>query len=482
MIGDPALHQAIDLLAEWLPHQRWFAGKDPSVDAVRLVSATLINEAEPRVWHTLVEVTQGDRREIYQIPLTFRRGFVDRLEHVHIGQTDAGHVYDALHDKDATTALLQYFDGHTEVGDLRFHTEPGATVPFGEPSLALPVEQSNTSLAYGDVALLKVFRRIQPGLNPDVEVHDALTRAGSQVVAPLFGWIDGSWEAGSESGPRVAGGAAGAAAGGQDRHEASLAMLQAFLTTASDGWALATASVRDLYAEGDLRADEVGGDFAGEAFRLGAATAEVHRTMAEVLPTSELKADDLVALAEQMRRRLDEAVAVVPELEPHLPGLQAQLDAVTEVTHAVPAQRIHGDYHLGQVVRTVVGWKIVDFEGEPSRPLAERTALESPLRDIAGMLRSFDYAARHLLVTDYQPDHPSYEQIEFRAIEWAQRNRDAFCEGYARAAGFDPRDDQVLLCAYEADKAVYEVAYEARHRPAWISIPLAAVERLSGRS
>jgi maltokinase len=252
-------------------------------------------------------------------------------------------------------------------------------------------------------------------------------------------------------------------------------MLQTFLVTATDGWALATASVRDLYAEADLHADEVGGDFAGEAQRLGLATAEVHSAMAAVLPTRMFGPGDLRALAERMRARLEAAVVTVPELTPYAPSLAGSFDRLADLRRPVPVQRIHGDYHLGQVVRTVVGWKLVDFEGEPARPLAERVALDSPVRDVAAMLRSFDYAARHLLVID----HPGSDQIAYRAAEWAERNRAAFCEGYAKAAGHDPRDDDVLLRAYETDKVVYEAVYEARNRPAWLAIPLAGAESLA---
>ncbi len=253
-----------------------------------------------------------------------------------------------------------------------------------------------------------------------------------------------------------------------------LAMLQEFFRTASDGWELAKISVRDLYAEADLHADEVGGDFAGEAQRLGAATAEVHADLARALPTSVLGEAELAELAEQMTRRLEAAVAAVPALEDYARGLRSAFAALGAHEAGVPVQRVHGDYHLGQVLRTSHRWVVLDFEGEPAKPLAERAGLDSPVRDLAGMLRSFDYAARHLLA-----DHPYEPHLSYRAEEWSQRNREAFCAGYADAGGPDPRADPVLLRAYEADKAVYEAVYEARNRPSWLPIPLASLARLT---
>jgi maltokinase len=447
------------LLPSWLVHQRWFAGKHQPIDEIRIAAATRLRDDDPELWYLLVEVVQGEASDVYQVPVSLRHQPGDRLDHVLVGEIDGRFAYDALHDKEATAELLRRFEAQDDLDALTFHTEPGAELPVGVVSLVLTAEQSNTSLAYGDAALLKVFRRLAPGVNPDVEIHDALTRANCEYIAPLLGWLDGAWT--DRSG---------------ERREAGLAMLQKFLVTATDGWALATASVRDLYAEADLRADEVGGDFAGESERLGMATAEVHHCLADVLPTRILSTEDVRAMAALMQARLDTAVGMVPELTPLAPALGRAFDDLARLEETVDAQRIHGDYHLGQVIRTVVGWKLVDFEGEPEKPLAERVALDSPVRDVAAMLRSFDYAARHLLVVD----HPGSEQIAYRAEEWAERNRSAFCDGYAKIAGRDPRDLDVLLRAHEIDKVVYEAVYETRNRPSWLAIPMAGAERLAG--
>ena len=175
-----------------------------------------------------------------------------------------------------------------------------------------------------------------------------------------------------------------------------------------------------------------------------------------------------------MKRRLDRAVAAIPELGQYADGLRRAFDALAAYDVPVTVQRIHGDFHLGQVLRTIDGWKLIDFEGEPAKSLIERRALDTPVKDIAGMLRSFDYAARSLLA-----DHQGDQQIAYRAAEWATRNRRAFCDGYAEVAGSDPRHESVLLSAFLADKVIYETLYEARNRPSWLPIPLAAAAQLS---
>jgi maltokinase len=140
----------------------------------------------------------------------------------------------------------------------------------------------------------------------------------------------------------------------------------------------------------------------------------------------------------------------------------------------VPIHQIHGDLHLGQVLRTTTGWVLIDFEGEPGATPEQRSVPRSPLRDVAGMLRSFDYAAFHLLPGS--DDRDDDRQRAARATEWSDRNRDAFCAGYAEV-GEDPREQSVLLRALELDKAVYEVRYEHHNRPDWAAIPLAAIQR-----
>src|SRR6266480_1088543 len=393
-----------DTLATWLVKQRWFAGKGRTVHDLAVVADTEIIPGDPGLRHLMVTVSHG--------------AIVD----------------------------------DRSVGMLRFCRVPGADIHAGLDSLVLTGEQSNTSLVFGESAIFKVFRRVNPGPNPDLEVASALAELGSSHIAEPFGWVE----------TRI------------DGASTVLAILSRYLRAASDGWALAATSVRDLYAsEEGTRAAEAGGDFAGEAERLGVATAQVHRDLADAFGRSELEPEAIRELAEQMYRRLDMAVATVPELGRFADKVGAAYSDLAKLIEPVPAQRVHGDYHLGQVMRTQTGWVVLDFEGEPASPLAQRRARSSPLRDVAGMLRSFDYAARHQLVT-----HPEAASLAPRAADWVRRNSDAFCAGYAAAGGLDPAENSVLLRAMLLDKAVYEVIYEARNRPTWVPIPLESIAEL----
>jgi len=456
--------------AEYISHRRWFAGKGRNftISDRRLFPWLSEAGADPAMRIELATVTFDDgTSEVYQLPLSYYREEHVHLSHALLGAWDEhgiGRVwaYDALHDKDVTGLLLHAILEERRLDGLDFHCLDGADRDIDAASLLMPVEQSNSSLAFGERALLKVFRKVAPGRNPDIEIHELLTHAGVDKVAALFGWVEAHW---TDAGQATSG----------EHGTADLAMLQQFLRTATDGWALALTSVRDLYAEADLHADEVGGDFAAESQRLGAATAEIHARLSELLATGRWGREQLTSAAAQMQQRLDRAIDVVSDLEPFAPALGQAYDDLATLDHPVAVQRVHGDLHLGQTLRTVRGWKIIDFEGEPAKSLSERVALDVTVRDVAAMLRSFDYAAATLL-----PDHPHDTQIAYRAREWAQRNRGAFCDGYTDESGRDPREQPVLMRAYETDKAVYEVVYEARNRPSWLPIPMQAIARLAG--
>ena len=439
-----------DALAPWLGSQRWFAGKGQGPRDLAIVADTELVTGDPELRHLIVAVSHGTTVDYYQILVGLRRKLPARLRHVTIGTVSdgpaAGRIaYDALHDADLTKPLLAGIASNASLGTLRMRKVEGAEFETGLDSLVITGEQSNTSLVFGEESILKVFRRLSPGPNPDLEVTTALHTLGSPQVAEPLGWIETRLE--------------GVAT--------SLAILSRYLRLATDGWTLAATSVRDLYASADLRAGDAGGDFSGESRRLGAATAQVHADLAAAFGTDELGPEAVGELTERMFRKLDLAVAAVPELGKHADMIGNAYAALAKLKGPFPVQRVHGDYHLGQVLRTETGWVVLDFEGEPATPLAQRRARSSALRDVAGMLRSFDYAARHQLI-----GHPDQEALNDVARDWVRRNAAAFCAGYAEAGGLDPEANQVLLTALQLDKAVYEVLYEARHRPSWLAIPL----------
>ncbi|SNQ46005.1 Maltokinase [Frankia canadensis] len=459
-----------DLLTDWLPRQRWFAGKGRSGGRVRIRRDVSLGDPL-RLLLVDVDYDQGPP-DHYQVPVVLRGDAPHGHDGFLIGECAGGLVYDGLHDPDGAAALLRFLVRATRrddlVAEIRDTGGAGADGAHGAPTEsrtpltddlpahAVGAEQSNTSIVYGDAYILKVFRRLWPGTNPDLEVTRTLADVGSVHVATPVAWLSADVEG----------------------HRTTLGFLQEYLRSGTEGWRLALASVRDLYAEADLHADEVGGDFSAESERLGAATAEVHADLARALPTRPPTTDDLRALVAYLHGRLDAAVEAVPALRGYEAAARKTYDELTgaapALVHPRPFQRLHGDLHLGQVLRVDSGWVLFDFEGEPARPVADRVGLESPLRDVAGMLRSFDYAARAMLLD--RADEPA---LVYRAQEWAQRNRDAFCRGYGAAAGRDPYADEAILRAFELDKAVYEVLYETRHRPGWTVIPLASVERLT---
>lgn len=433
-----------ETLLRWLVGQRFFRTKGRVPTSVHTVRSSVLVDGDPSLVHAMVSIDGGDP---YQLLFGVRDGLPDHLTHAAIGELDGRAVYDAPADPDLMTTFLNLLLARDSLSGLRFETDQ--PVEPGVRPRPMGVEQSNTSLVYGP-GVLKLYRQPERGRNRDVDLHRAL--AGNAHLAASLGVLTDT----------------------RPDEPVVLGFMQRFLPDAVEGWAMATASVRDLLAEGDLHADEVGGDFAGEASRLGAAVAEVHTALADALGSRTVGAAELASEVDAMHARLDVVLSEVPSLAPEEAMLRSAFDAVRDVTAPVVIHQIHGDLHLGQVLRTTAGWVLIDFEGEPGATPEQRSLPRSPLRDVAGMLRSFDYAAFHLLPGS--DDRDDDRQRAARAKEWSDRNRTAFCTGYAEV-GQDPGDHAVLLRALELDKAVYEVRYEHHNRPDWAAIPLAAIQR-----
>jgi len=441
-------------LIEFLPRQRWFAAGDTPVDDVSVVDLEVLRRSWPALVWVEARVGVGTKSDRYQVlvglrpsgePAPFLQGHADLT----LGEldTDAGpaYGYDALVDSDLAVELVRLMAPDEDVSRARL----------------VPGEQSNTSVVVDERLFLKVFRRLHAGPNPEVEVtRELFERAFLHVVEPVAEW---------------------------HRDDIDLAVLQGYLGGGVDGWAMALTSLRDLFAVQETQpipiisdtdpAPELvdpsaaGGDFSGEAERLGDMTADLHVAMVDAFGRA-------TGDAGLWAGTIDDRLARTQHRDLNRDGLRARIEAVRRVEDPGPAIRVHGDYHLGQVMRADEGWYVLDFEGEPALSIEERRRPRSALKDVAGMLRSLHYAS---MVAMFERD----EEHTDEAAAWEQRNREAFLTGYlpkARAAGVVPDDEAstaVLLAAFETEKALYELGYEQAHRPEWARIPLAALRRLS---
>lgn len=418
------------LLPAYLGRQRWFAGEEPDPAQVSVLDRRDL--AEGVLW-MLTDVAGA----LYQLvvgtrPADDRPEFLSGRDAQVVGVVEGNVAFDASLDPDYSRALL------------------ARVCPEEEAALVRPMggEQSNTSLVFDDRIVLKLFRRLHRGPNPDVEITNSLGARGfPHVAAPLGVWQDDGID---------------------------LAVATRYLAGGADGWALAQTSLRDLYAADCEDPAACGGDFAGEAERLGGVTAATHLALAEAFGTHPGEGAAWVDAIEAQVARLDEEDADALAAKGFLERLRAMEDFGA-------ATRVHGDYHLAQVLRTDEGWFVLDFEGEPARPLDERRRPGSPLKDVGGMLRSFHYAAQMGLA---ERDPLEHDRLLPLAVAWERRNQAAFLSGYFGTEGIDvllPQghaDRDLLLAGFELDKAVYEVLYERSYRPDWVHIPLGAISRL----
>ncbi|NLG21745.1 MAG: hypothetical protein GX555_10015, partial [Actinomycetales bacterium] len=433
-----------EFLPGWLAAQRWFTGSGRTPVLRRIGGYRLEDPAgEVGVEVHLVVDESGPTPVTYHVPLTYRgepapelhQALVATAEHSELGPR---WIYDGCHDPVYVQALADLMhSGGTVTGEGEDSRLTGCATttaaagprPVVRRSAVLVGEQSNTSIIVetgepGESApvIIKVFRVLQSGDNPDVAVQSALAEAGSTRVPRPVGWVTGDW-------PHPDGGTA----------HGHLAFAQEFLPGVQDAWRTALVAARE---------DR---DFTDRARELGVATAEVHATLRGSFGTEELTPERRATILERLRARHTDAVTEVPALSEYDEQVTSVFAAAAEADWP-PLQRIHGDYHLGQVLDVPDrGWVLVDFEGEPLRPLEERTLPDLALRDVAGMLRSFDYAAGSLA-----------QDTDLDRAGWARAARAAFLEGYAAQSGEDPAAASAVLTALELDKALYEVVYEAR--------------------
>ncbi|MDY7543466.1 MULTISPECIES: maltokinase N-terminal cap-like domain-containing protein [unclassified Cryobacterium] len=466
-------------VSSWAARQRWFSDTGHPV-ALSRVGGWTLPSGEPGVLiRTDCVVDAGDpRRTVYQLPVTEREvalpGGEAALITISTGADGRQRfVYDAPADPAYARALLLLIlrrgtsgpgaDGFSVAegetlsnglagGEPADRVAPGGVEPTVVSSQVLRGEQSNTSIIYElagpdgrnlTPVICKVFRALHHGDNPDVTVQSALARAGSRFVPVPVGCVVGDW-----ADARAPDGTA----------RGHLAFAQEFLPEVEDAWRVV------LGAAGRNE------DFTARARSLGVATAAVHADLADAMPTAEPTPEVVDAVLDGLRARARRAIAEVPALDRYAPAIDAVFTAAAQVSWP-RLQRIHGDLHLGQVLLVPGrGWVLVDFEGEPLSPLEDRTRVDVPWRDVAGMLRSFSYAAG--TVAREAPERTD------AVTGWAQACRRAFLAGYSERSGRSLGEQRPLLDAFELDKALYEVVYEKLNRPDWLPIPLAAIDAL----
>ncbi|MGN8247434.1 maltokinase N-terminal cap-like domain-containing protein [Cellulomonas soli] len=472
----PFDERLLPLLAEWLPARRWFPAK--GVEAVTsLVGAVPLDDpgadgADQAVRIVLVRVRAGSIEVTLQVPLVLRRrspGLAEGTTLTAVASRGAAvpdaaaasEIVGILPDGSGSWLVL---DGAAHPAFVRAWLAvadgPGADL---DPATARAVagEQSNTSVIVrgpGEGGILKVLRALAPGENPDVDVPRHLVDVGWASVPRPLAWLEAQWPAVDDTLVR-----------------GYLGAMSVFVDAAEDGFELACTFARR------------GESFAAQARQLGEVVAGMHDALVRAYGTDpdHVGAQGPAEVARSLSQRFAWAVSAVPTLASYRTGVESVVSQVSALPVTPARQRVHGDLHLGQVLRSHGRWFVTDFEGEPLAPLELRTRADLAVRDVAGLLRSFDYAAAVGGLTG-EP-----------AAVWADSARTSLLAGYhgtmppdrpadtpataGRSTGSGSRRiESALLRALELDKALYEVVYESRNRPTWVGIPLAGLDRLVG--
>jgi maltokinase len=445
----------VEELTDWLVRRRWFASKAREVKRVEVTDVPLTDAGSPGLRIALVEVHfAAGAAEIYQVPIAV--GSDDLPADARIAAIGGGTAYDLPAERRDPPRLMGLIAAGGQVagddGRVLFAWREGAAPPpEGAEARPIAAEQSNSSIVFGENAILKVYRRVESGVNPELEMLRFLADHGFRQIPALLGWYE------YEGRPA----------------DATLGVVQEFLADGRDGW--------EMVLDG-LAGDP---DSLLEPLReLGRTVGEMHTALASdpddpAFAPEERGEESLALYAAGLDEAIERAFLDLPENERLAPiarrgeELRAQLRDLAGIGGAGMAIRVHGDLHLGQVLRSDRGWTILDFEGEPARSLAERRAKASPLRDVAGLLRSLAYAPLAARL-QREADPPA---------EWEGSARLSFLDGYLDAV--DPallpatrREVDRLLAIHELEKAVYELSYELNHRPDWVGIPVAGITRL----
>ncbi len=527
--GPGLLRLETESLLEYLPKQRWFAGKSRKLKSTRVLDSAMLEESGTAL--ALVEVQfESGAPDVYQLMLAMafgepaeelRRTYPNAVITGIVSGEESGILYDGVFNDQACAELLSLMENaaelalpHGRIRSVRGKALQDLTASEAE-ALAVrrgSAEQSNTSILFGDRLIMKLFRRQDVGVNPDCEVGRYLTeKANFDRVPPFAGSIE------YES---------------KDGQNLTLVMLQGLVVNEGDGWKwtieeldryyencatatlpenlgddLATPLELSAQAPSDAAKEHVG-LYLESAATLGKRTAEMHLalgspTVDPAFSPEPFASEDLQSLIKGLQ---DHAASVFDVLKERVANLP---DELLEIAASVLSRRrrilqhfaafssrdsgsplpqrirIHGDYHLGQVLRVKTDFVILDFEGEPARPLAYRRSKQCALKDVAGMLRSFSYAAYATLV-NYTARRPQdLATLEPWARFWERSVAAEFLRAYrqaAQGADFLPADEsdfQNLLDAFLLDKALYEVLYELNSRPAWVRIPLMGIMSLS---